>query len=201
MRSSPTTVSAVRALRILWRFGTAKSRRLPGCYCSRYSSLGLRPSDFGFFQRPASFGMDAATNEPRSLGNQKGLCPALFVMTTRTLNRNHIERGTELPRPPTGLNWKSNAAAQVPQFQQCSEEQSHTARVGRFSNPKAEIRRPKIELRPFLCRPIYFVAEFPEALQFVDQGAAADAQGLRGLGAVKIMFTQCLKDGLPLDFT
>src|ERR1051326_8960266 len=88
--------------------------------------------------------MDAATNEPRSLGNQKGLCPALFVMTTRTLNRNHIERGTELPLPPTGIDWTSKAAAQVPQFQQCSEEQSHTARAGRL-----EVRKPKSEGRTF----------------------------------------------------
>src|ERR1051325_10294203 len=47
---------------------------------------------------------------------------------------------------------------------------------------------------------IHFVAEFAQALQLVDEGAAADAEGLGGFGAVEVVFAQGLDDGLSFDF-
>ena len=46
---------------------------------------------------------------------------------------------------------------------------------------------------------VHLVAQFPEALELVDQGAAADAEGLGGFGAVEVVFAQGLEDGLALD--
>ena len=43
------------------------------------------------------------------------------------------------------------------------------------------------------------VSLFPEALELVDQGAAADAEGFGGLGAVEVVLAQRLEDGLAFD--
>ena len=48
---------------------------------------------------------------------------------------------------------------------------------------------------------IDFVTLFPELLQLVDQGAAADPEGFGSFGPVEIVFTQGLEDRLPFDFT
>ena len=48
---------------------------------------------------------------------------------------------------------------------------------------------------------IYFEAEFPETLEFVDEGAAADAEGFGGFRPVEIMFAQGLDDGVSFDVT
>ena len=52
---------------------------------------------------------------------------------------------------------------------------------------------------PWLSR-IHWVSLSPEALELVDQGAAADAEGFGRLGAVEVVLAQCLEDGLTLDF-
>ena len=44
---------------------------------------------------------------------------------------------------------------------------------------------------PCLSR-VHWVSLFPEALEFVDKGAAADAEGFGRLGAVEVMFAQGL---------
>src|SRR5262245_14124936 len=43
-------------------------------------------------------------------------------------------------------------------------------------------------------------AEFAEALEFVEEGAAADAKGFGGFGAVKIVLFESGQNGLPFDF-
>ena len=51
-----------------------------------------------------------------------------------------------------------------------------------------------------LTKPDRRVSLCPEALELVDEGAAADAEGLGGLGAVEVVLAQRLEDGLALDF-
>src|ERR1043165_8238065 len=38
---------------------------------------------------------------------------------------------------------------------------------------------------------IHLIPQFPPALQFVEQGAATDAEGFGGFSAIEIMFAQC----------
>src|SRR5205814_1767440 len=45
---------------------------------------------------------------------------------------------------------------------------------------------------------IDFLAEFPQPLQFVDQGAATDAESLRGFRPIEPLAAQCLQDCLVL---
>ena len=43
-------------------------------------------------------------------------------------------------------------------------------------------------------------AQFAEALELVEQGAPADAEGLCGFRAVGFVLAQGLQDGLPFNF-
>ena len=48
-------------------------------------------------------------------------------------------------------------------------------------------------------RRIDLVAKFLEVLEFVEEGAPADAEGFGGFGAVEVVVPQRLEDGLALD--
>src|ERR1017187_10094350 len=52
---------------------------------------------------------------------------------------------------------------------------------------------------PYLSR-IYWVSLFAEALELVNQGTAADAEGLGRLRPVEVVLAQRLEDGLTFDF-
>ena len=60
------------------------------------------------------------------------------------------------------------------------------------------VRRVRTLALPALVR-IDGVSLCPEALEFVDQGAAADAKGFGRLRPVEVMLAQCLDDGLAFD--
>src|SRR4051812_3114551 len=58
-----------------------------------------------------------------------------------------------------------------------------------------------LTLRRWSAGRIDLEAEFAEALEFVEQGAAGDAEGFGGFGAVEVVLAERLNNGLPLDFT
>ena len=62
-----------------------------------------------------------------------------------------------------------------------------------------EMGEPGISPRRSPSGRIDGVAFGPEALEFVDQGTSADAEGLGGLRAVEVVFLEGLDDGLPFD--
>src|SRR5437867_3933174 len=89
-------------------------------------------------------------------------------------------------------------------------------RRNRFAGPRAgqlravRLGRPRPSATPPTPRlvesirgsdGIHLVAEFAEAAKLVDQGAAANAEGLGGFSAVEFMFAKGLENGLSFDLS
>src|ERR1051325_6701328 len=59
--------------------------------------------------------------------------------------------------------------------------------------------RALVWLAGYRSIPIHIITQLAKALEFVEQGAAADAEGFGRFGAVEIVLAQSVDDGLSFD--